>query len=103
MNGKAINGAAANLAVLLASTVPVGEATSEQLQDRIKSTVRVQNQAAAIRAQAVAELQRREGTAVTETVLREDGLLPRGKAQPTGAHPTGAGPPPNKENETQAM
>ena len=81
MNGKAINGAASNLAVLLAPSLPVGEVTSEQLQDRIKSTVRVQNQAAAIRAQAVAELQRREGTAVTETVLREEGLLPRGKAR----------------------
>ena len=81
MNNAHSNGAAANEAVLLAPFAPVGEATSDQLQDRIKSTIRVQNQAAAIRAEAVAELRRREGSEVTETVLQKDGLLARGKAK----------------------
>ena len=67
--------------MLLPPFAPVGEATPDQLQDRIKSTIRVQNQAAAIRAEAVAELRRREGAEVTETVLREEGLLARGKAK----------------------
>ena len=81
MNKQTRNGAATNEAVLLAPTLPVGEATSDQLQHRIKSTIRVRNQAAAIRAEAVAELRRREGSEVTETVLREEGLLARGKAK----------------------
>ena len=81
MNQAITNGAAANEAVLLAPKLAVGEVTSVQLQDRIKSTIRVQNQAAAIRAEAVAELRRREGAEVTETVLQEDGLLARGKAK----------------------
>ena len=75
------NGAATNEAVLLAPTAPVSEVTSDQLQHRIKSTIRVRNQAAAIRAEAVAELRRREGSELAETVLQEDGLLARGKAR----------------------
>ena len=81
MNNAHSNGAAANEAVLLAPKLAVGEVSSEQLQKRIKSTIRVQNQAAAIRAEAVAELRRREGAEVTETVLQEGGLLARGKAK----------------------
>ena len=61
MNQNTSNGAAANEAVLLAPKLAVGEVTSEQLQSRIKSTIRVENQAAAIRAEAVAELRRGKG------------------------------------------
>ena len=81
MNNGNRTSASANEAVLLAPWLAVGEVSSDQLQDRIKSTIRVQNQVAAIRAQAVAELRRREGTEITETVLREGGLLARGKAK----------------------
>ena len=91
MNNAHSNGAAANEAVLLAPRLAVGEVSSEQLQTRIKSTIRVENQAAAIRAEAVAELRRREGTGVTETVLQEEGLLARGK-------PNRSWKPPNNWN-----
>ena len=65
----------------LAPTLPVSDASSEQLRRRIRSTVRVQNQAAAARAEAAAELERRHGTELVETVLREDGLLSRRRAR----------------------
>ena len=81
MNSQVTNGTADHEAVLLAPRAAVSEATSEQLEDRIKSTIRVRNQAAAIRAEAVAELRRRKGAESTETVLRESGLLARGKAR----------------------
>ena len=81
MHNATTNGAAAHQAVLLPPAAPLSEATTEQLQHRIKSTIRVQNQAAAIRAQAITELRRREGPEITETVLREEGLLARGKAK----------------------
>ncbi len=71
----------ANLAKLLAPTMPVVDASVEELKQRIQSTIRVQNQAAAVRAQAVSELRRRQGTEKVETVLREDGLLGRRKAR----------------------
>ena len=78
---KTVNGAAVNVARLLAPTVPVAEASSDQLEERVKSTIRVENQAAAIRAEALAELRRREGAVLVETVLREDGLMPRRRAR----------------------
>lgn len=81
MSNQTKNGADANEAVLLAPWLAVGEVTSDQLQERIKSTVRVQNQTAAIRADAVAELRRREGSEMVETVLREVGLLPPRQAR----------------------
>ena len=62
-------------------TRPVGDATLEQLQERLASTFRVENQAAAVRAETLAELTRREGVHVTENDLREKGLRPRGKAR----------------------
>ncbi len=71
----------ANLAKLLAPTIPVVEVTSEQLRQRIQSTIRVQNQVAAVRAEAVSELRRRQGAEKVETILREDGLLGRRKAR----------------------
>ena len=70
-----------NLAKLLVPTLPAAQATPQQLQQRIKSTIRAQNQAAAVRAEAVAELERRRGTELVETVLREEGLLGRRKAR----------------------
>ncbi len=71
----------ANLAKLLSPTMPVVDASVEELKQRIRSTIRVQNQVAAVRAQAVSELRRRQGTEKVETILREDGLLGRRKAR----------------------
>ena len=71
----------ANRARLLSPSLPVSEASPEQLRQRIRSTIRVQNQAAAVRAEAITELRRRQGTEMVETVLREDGLLGRRKAR----------------------
>ena len=59
----------------------VGDATLEQLQDRLVSTFRVENQAAAVRAETLAELTCREGTHLIENTLRETGLRPRRKAR----------------------
>ena len=59
----------------------VGNATLEQLRERLQSTFRVENQAAAVRAETLAELTRREGVHITEDNLREKGLRPRGKAR----------------------
>ena len=82
MNREDVNGTAAtNRARLLAPTLPVSQASSEQLRQRLKSTVRVQNQAAAIRAEILSELRRRKGAEVVETVLQKDGLLGRRKAR----------------------
>lgn len=50
MDRANVNGSATNRAHLLAPTLGVRRATSKQLQDRIRSTIRIQNQAAAIRA-----------------------------------------------------
>ena len=61
--------------------LPVSDATLEQLQDRLASTFRAENQAAAVRAETLAELTRREGTHLIENTLRETGLRPRRKAR----------------------
>ena len=81
MNKLAVNGEVANQVRLLLPSLPVAEATVEQLQERVQSTVRVENQAVAIRVEAVAELRRREGTELVETVLQKDGLLSRRRAR----------------------
>ena len=60
-------------------TRPVGDATLEQLQERLASTFRVENQAAAVRAETLAELTRREGVHVTENDLREKAYGPVAK------------------------
>jgi len=62
-------------------TRPVGNATLEQLQERLQSTIRGENQLAAVRAETLAELTRREGVHITENSLREKGLRPRRKAR----------------------
>ena len=41
----------------------------EELKERVQSTIRAENQAVAVRAEAVAELRRRKGTELVETVL----------------------------------
>ena len=62
-------------------SLAVGDATLEQLRERLQSTFRVENQAAAVRAETLAELTRREGVHITEDNLRERGLRPRRKAR----------------------
>ncbi|MDE0235216.1 MAG: DUF222 domain-containing protein, partial [bacterium] len=59
----------------------VGDASLEQLRARLQSTFRVENQVAAVRAETLAELTRREGVHITENDLREKGLRPRRKAR----------------------
>ena len=81
MNRTTVNGQVVNEARLLAPTLAVGDATVEQLQARVQSTIRAENQAAGIRSEALAELRGREGTELTETVLREDGLRSRRRAR----------------------
>ncbi len=62
-------------------TRPVGDASLEQLRVRLQSTIRGENQLAAVRAETLAELTRREGAHMTEANLREKGLRPRRKAR----------------------
>ena len=66
---------------MLAPTLPSSKATVEELRERVQSTIRAENQAVAVRAEAVAELRRREGTELVETVLQKDGLLSRRRAR----------------------
>ena len=58
--------------------LPVVDATLEQLQVRLVSTFRAENQPAAVRAETLAELTRREGAHLIEDTLRETGLRTRG-------------------------
>ena len=81
MDRTAKNPRPANLARLLAPTLPVADASVEDLKLRVQSTIRAQNQAAAIRAEAVSELRRRQGSERAETVLQEEGLLSRRRAR----------------------
>ena len=76
-----MNRQAANEARLLVPTLPSSKATVEELKERVQSTIRAENQAVAVRAEAVAELRRREGTELVETVLQKDGLLSRRRAR----------------------
>ena len=61
-------------------TRPLGDASLEQLQVRLASAFRAENQAA-VPAETLAELTRREGSHLTESNLRETGLRPRRKAR----------------------
>ncbi|MDE0122585.1 MAG: hypothetical protein OXS33_12795, partial [bacterium] len=76
MDGRVINQIEAVL-----PNLAVGDATLDQLRVRLQSTFRVENQAAAVRAETLAELTRREGVHITEDNLREKGLRPRRKAR----------------------
>ncbi|MYD42027.1 MAG: hypothetical protein F4W94_09955, partial [Acidimicrobiia bacterium] len=62
-------------------TLPVGDATSSQLQDWLKATFRAENQIAGFRTGILAELTRRKGVHIVENNLREKGLRPRRKAR----------------------
>ena len=67
-----MNRQAANEARLLVPTLPSSKATVVELKERVQSTIRAENQAVAVRSEAVAELRRREGTEeLVETVLRK--------------------------------
>ena len=81
MNKTTVNRQAANEARLLVPTLPSSKATVEELKERVQSTIRAENQAVAVRSEAVAELRRREGTELVETVLQKDGLLSRRRAR----------------------
>ena len=81
MNKADNNGQSLNEAVVLAPGLSVGEATVAQLRDRVQSTIRGENQLAGIRAEALAELQRRAGAELTEHELRERGKRPRRRAR----------------------
>ena len=65
-----VNRQVTNEARVLAPNLSVSDATVEQLQERVQSTIRGENQLAGIRAQVLAELRRREGTELVETVLQ---------------------------------
>ncbi len=67
--------------MVLGPTVPVADVTVTELQDRVQSTIRGENQLAGIRAEALAELQRRAGTDLTERELREKGKKRRRRAR----------------------
>ena len=81
MNNPAVNGRAANRVRVLAPALPASQATVRQLQDRVQATVRAQNQLAAIRAEALSELNWRQGAERTEEVLRDKALLPSRRAR----------------------
>ena len=81
MKEEALNGKVVNRVRVVAPTLSIAEATMEQLTERVQSTIRAENQTAAIRAEAVAEMRRREGTERVKTVLQEDGLLSRRRAR----------------------
>lgn len=74
-------------------TLDFREASSEQLWELIESTYRVEEQAAAIFAETVAELHRRGGRRLVEEVLRESlgelaqesgGIPPSDRGSPPG-------------------
>lgn len=77
----AVKGRVVNEIEVVLPNLSVSDATLEQLQDRLVSTFRAENQAAAVRAETLAELTRREGAHLTENTLREAGLRPRRKAR----------------------
>ena len=81
MNQAVDSRRSANMAGFLAPTLPAGQVSMEDLEERLKSTIRVENQAAACRAETLTEMRRRQGTERTETVLQEEGLLSRRKAR----------------------
>ena len=80
----AVKGRVVNEIEMVLPSLSVGDATSEQLQERLASTFRAESQAAAaavVCAETLAELTRREGAHLIENTLRETGLRPRRKAR----------------------
>ncbi|MDE0122586.1 MAG: hypothetical protein OXS33_12800, partial [bacterium] len=81
MNTTSVDRLAANGVRVLGPSLSVGEATVTELRDRVQSTIRGENQLAGIRAEALAELQRRAGIELTEKELRESGKKARRRAR----------------------
>ena len=72
---------AANLPKLRSPSLPLSDASEEELTQRLQATIRLGNQVAAMLAATVAELRRRRGAEMVETVLHKDGLLGRRRAR----------------------
>ena len=81
MNKATNNGPNTDGVRLLVPSLPVGDATLDQLQGWLESVIRAENQLAGFRTGVLAELTRREGIHLTENNLRETGLRPRRKAR----------------------
>ena len=81
MEKTAIDRRVTDVVRVVLPTLPVGEATLEQLQDWLQSSIRGENQLAGFRAGVLAELTRRQGIHLTENNLREKGLRPGRKAR----------------------
>ena len=81
MNKATNNGPNTDGVRLLVPSLPVGNATLDQLQGWLESVIRAENQLAGFRAGILAELTRREGIHLTENNLRETGLRPRRRAR----------------------
>ena len=81
MNKATNNGPNTDGVRLLVPSLPVGNATLDQLQGWLESVIRAENQLAGFRTGVLAELTRREGIHLTENNLRETGLRPRRRAR----------------------
>lgn len=71
------NEVAANQVRLLLPTLPMELASADELLECLRSTYRVEYQAATILTETVAELCRRQGREATESFLRETGMSRR--------------------------
>ena len=81
MEGTADSLSVSNDVRMVFPSLPVGDATLEQLQDRVQSTIRAENQLSGIRAEVLAEMTREEGVHLAESDLRETGLRARRKTR----------------------
>ena len=74
MSNQAANGDTANQVRVLAPALEASQATMAQLHDRVEATARGERQLAAIRADTLNEINRRQGPKRTEEVLRRKAL-----------------------------
>ena len=81
MHDQAPNGDTANQVRVLAPALAASQATMQQLHDRVEATARCERQLAAIRADTLNEINRRQGAKRTEEVLRGKALLPPRRAR----------------------
>lgn len=72
MGETTVNGLSGNRARFVPPLMPVGKASLEGLQERMRSASQVEAQAAAVGAEAAAEYQRRVGQSRAERTLREE-------------------------------
>ena len=72
MKEGTVNGLSGNRAGFVPPSMPVGKASLEGLQERMRSASQVEAQAAAVRAEAAAEYQHRVGQSRAEKTLREE-------------------------------